>query len=115
MHAFHFPHLNLLTLSSMQRQAYILDVHVRCTTSETFYSVKIFVARATQLRRLIVGIAGLLQCTHLLAFALNSLTVRILNTAVAFSSKSRSGYVLNPDLLSEVDFARLCGFVFTDK
>ena len=32
-----------------------------------------------------------------------------------FSSKSRSGYVLNPDLLSEVDFCRLCGFVFTDK
>ena len=115
MHDFHFPHLNLLTLSSIQRQAYILDVHVRCTTSETFYSVKISVARATQLRRLIVGIAGLLQCTHLLAFAPNSLTVRILNTAVVFSSKSRSGYVLNPDLLSEVDFCRLCGFVFTDK
>ena len=65
MHDFHFPHLN--TLSSIQRQAYILDVLVRCTTSETFYSVKISVARATQLRRLIVGIAGLLQCTHLLA------------------------------------------------
>ena len=32
-----------------------------------------------------------------------------------FSSKSRSGYVLNPDLLSEVDFCRLCGFIFTDK
>ena len=77
--------------------------------------MKISVARATQLRRLIVGIAGLLQCTHLLAFAPNSLTVRILNTAVVFSSKSRSGYVLNPDLLSEVDFCRLCGFVFTDK
>ena len=78
MHDFHFPHLNLLTLSSIQRQAYILDVHVqhvRCTTSDTFYSVKISVARATQLRRLIVGIAGLLQCTHLLAFAPN------LNTA----------------------------------
>ena len=59
MHDFHFPHLNLLTLSSIQRQAYILDVHVRCTTSETFYSVKISVARATQLRRLIVGNAGL--------------------------------------------------------
>ena len=29
--------------------------------------------------------------------------------------ESRSGYVLNPDLLSEVDFGRLCGFVFTDK
>ena len=115
MHAFYFPHLNLLTLSIIQRQAYILDVHVRCTTSETFYSVKISVARATQLRRLIVGIAGLLQCTHLLAFAPNSLAVRILNTAVVFSSKSRSGYVLNPDLLSEVDFGRLCGFVFTDK
>ena len=115
MHDFHFSHLNLLTLSSIQRQAYILDVHVRCTTSETFYSVKISVARATQLRRLIVGIAGLLQCTHLLAFAPNSLTVRILNTAVVFSSKSRSGYVLNPDLLSEVDFCRLCGFIFTDK
>ena len=27
-------------LSSIQCQAYILDVHVRCTTSETFYSVK---------------------------------------------------------------------------
>ena len=38
MHDFHFPHL---CLSSVQRQAYILDVHVRCTTSETFYSVKI--------------------------------------------------------------------------
>ena len=115
MHDFHFPHLNLLTLSSIQRQAYISDVHVRCTTSETFYSVKISVARATQLRRLIVGIAGLLQGTHLLAFALNSLTVRILNTAVMFSSKSRSGFVLNPDLLIEVDFFRLCGFIFTDK
>lgn len=116
MHDFHFPHINLLTLSSIQRQAYILNVHVRCTTSETFYSVKISVARATKLRRLIVGIAGLLQCTHLLAFAPNSLyTVRILNTAVVFSSKSRSGYVLNPDLLSEVDFCRLCGFIFTDK
>ena len=23
--------------------------------------------------------------------------------------------MLNPDLLSEVDFCRLCGFVFTDK
>ena len=30
-----------LTLSSIQRQAYILDVHVRCTTSETLFSVKI--------------------------------------------------------------------------
>ena len=56
-----------------------------------------------------------LHCTHLLDFGPNSLTVRILNTAVVFSSKSRSGYVLNPDLLSEVDFCRLCGFVFTDK
>ena len=112
MHDFHFSHLNLFTLSSIQHQAYILDVHVRCTTSETFYSVKISVARATQLRRLIVGIAGLLQCTHLLAFAP---TGRILNTAVVFSSKSRSGYVLNPDLLSEVDFSRPYGFVFTDK
>ena len=44
-----------LTLSSIQRQAYILDIHVRCTTSEAFYSVKISVAQATQLRRLIVG------------------------------------------------------------
>ena len=36
-----------------------LDVHVRCTTSETFYSVKISVACATQLLgRSIVGIAG---------------------------------------------------------
>ena len=111
IHDFHFPPLNLLTLSSIQRQAYILDVHVRCTSSETFCSVKISVARATQLRRLIVGIAGLLQCTHLLAFAPNSLTVRILNTAVVFSSKSRSEYVLNPDLLSEVHFCRLCAFV----
>ena len=34
---------------------------------------------------------------------------------VVFSSKSRSGYVLDPDLLSEVDFCRLCGFIFTDK
>ena len=32
-----------------------------------------------------------------------------------FDAKSRSGYVLNPDLLSEVNFCRLCGFVFTDK
>ena len=39
------------------------------------------------------------------------------NTAVVFtgSSKSRSGYMLNPDLLCEVDFFRLCGFVFRDK
>ena len=104
--------IHLLTLSSIQRQAYISDVHVqhvRCTTSDTFYSVKISVARATQLRRLIVGIAGLLPCTHLLAFAPN------LNTAIVFSSKARSGYVLNPDLLSEDDFCRLCGFIFTDK
>ena len=92
MHDFHFPHLNLLTLSSIQRQAYILDVHVRCTTSETFYSVKISVARATQLRRLIVGIAGLMQCAPS-CFRANSLTVSILNTTVVFSSKSRSGYV----------------------
>ena len=43
--------------SSIQRQTYILDVRVRCTTSETLYSVKIFVARATQLLgRLIVGV-----------------------------------------------------------
>ena len=41
--------------------------------------------------------------------------ISILNTAVVFSSKSRSGYVLNRDFLSEVDFCRLCGFVFTDK
>ena len=33
----------------------MLDVHVRCTTSETFYSVKISVARARQVRRVIVG------------------------------------------------------------
>ena len=32
-----------------------------------------------------------------------------------FSSKSGSGYMLNPDVLSEVDFCRLCGFVFRDK
>ena len=114
MHDFHFPHLNLLTLFSIQLQGYILDVHVRCTTSETFYSVKISVARATQLRRLIVGIAGLMQCAPS-CFRANSLTVSILNTAVVFSSKSRSGYVLNRDFLSEVDFCRLCGFVFTDK
>ena len=50
--------LNLLTLSGIQRQADILDVNVRGTTSETFYSVKISVARATQLGRLIVGNAG---------------------------------------------------------
>ena len=62
-----------------------------------------------------MGIAGLLQCTHLLAFAPNSLTVRILNTAVVFSAKSQSAYVLNPDLLGEVDLCGLCGFVFTDK
>ena len=115
MHDFHFSHLNLFTLSSIQHQAYILDVHVRCTTSETFYSVKIPVARATQLRLLIVGIASLLQCTHPLAFAPDSLTVRILNTDVVFNTKSRSGYVLSPDLLSEVNFCRLCGFVFTEK
>ena len=115
MHDFNFPLLDLLTFSSIQRQAYILDVHVRGPTSETFYSVKISVARAMQLRRLIVGIAGLLQCTNLLAFVPNSLTVRILNTAVVFRSKSRSGYALNPDLLSEADFCRLCGFIFTDK
>ena len=36
MHDFHFPHLNLLTLSSVQSQAYILDVHVCCMTSENF-------------------------------------------------------------------------------
>ena len=73
--------------------------------------MKTSVARATQpLGRLIEGIAGLLQRTHLLTFAPNSLTVRILNTAV-----SRSGYMLNPDLLSEIDFCRLCGFVSTDK
>ena len=59
--------------------------------------------------------AGLLQRTHLLAFAPNSPTVRILITAIVFSSKSRSDYVLNPDLLSEVDFCRLCAFVFMDK
>ena len=116
MDDFHFPHLNLFTLSSIQHQAYILDVHVRCTTSETFYSEKISVARATQLRRLIVGIAGLLQCTHLLAFAPNSIPYRTyFKSAVVFSSKSRSGYVLNPDLLSEVDFCWLCGFIFMDK
>ena len=47
------------TFAYIQRQAYILDVRVRCTTSETFYSVKISVARATQLLgRLIVRIAG---------------------------------------------------------
>ena len=114
MNDFHFPHFNLLTLSSIKREAYILDVHIRCTTSETFYSVKIPVAPATQLRLLIVGIAGLLQCTHPLAFAPNSLTVRILNTDV-FNTKSRSGYLVSPDLLSAVNFCRLCEFVFTEK
>ena len=49
-----YRYINLLTLSSIQLQAYILDVHVRCTTSETSYSVKISVAWATQLHRLIV-------------------------------------------------------------
>ena len=39
------------------------------------------------------------------------------NTAVVFigSSKSRSGYMLNPDVSCEVDFCRLCGFVFREK
>ena len=32
-----------------------MDLYVRCTTSEPVYNVKISVARATQLRRLIVG------------------------------------------------------------
>ena len=77
--------------------------------------MEISVARARQLRRLIVGMAGLLQRTQLVAFAPNSPTVRILFIAVAFSLKSRSDYVLNPDLLSEVDFCRLCAFVFLDK
>ena len=90
MNDFHFPHINLLTLSSIKREAYILNVHVRCVTSKTFYSVKISAARATQLRLLIVGIGGLLQCTHPLAFAPNSPTVRILNTDVVFNAKSRS-------------------------
>ena len=49
-----YRYINLLTLSSIQQQAYILDVHVRCTTSETSHSVKISVAWATQLHRLIV-------------------------------------------------------------
>ena len=71
IHYFHFIHLNLLTLSSIQRHADILDVNFRCTTSETFYSVKISVARARQLRRLIVGNASQLQCL-LLAFPPNS-------------------------------------------
>ena len=48
-----YRYINLPTLSSIQHQAYILDVHVRCTTSETSYSVKISVAWATQLHRLI--------------------------------------------------------------
>ena len=39
---------------------------------------------------------------------------RTIFAAVVFSSKSRSGYVLNPELLSEVDFGRLRGFVFTE-
>ena len=37
------------------------------------------------------------------------------NTAVVFCWKCRSGYKLNPDVLSEVDFCRLCRFVFRDK
>ena len=32
-----------------------------------------------------------------------------------FCWKSRSGYKLNPDVLSDVDFCRLCRFVFRDK
>ena len=62
MHDFHFPHLDLRSIkrqAKLQAEAYFFDVHVRCTTSETFYRVKISVARATQLRRLIVGNAGL--------------------------------------------------------
>ena len=117
MHDFHFPHFNLLTLSSIQRQAYMLDVHVRCTTSEIFLqreNLRCTGHATTSIDRGNCWLAQL-QCTHLLAFAPNSLTVRILNTAVVFSSKSRSGYVLNPDLLSEADFCRLCGFIFTVK
>ena len=37
------------------------------------------------------------------------------NTAVLFSWKSRSGHTLNPDVLSEVNFCRLCRFVFRNK
>ena len=58
----------LTNLSSTQRQAYLLHLYVRRTTSKTFYCVKIFVAQATQLCRLNVGNAGWLQRTHLLAF-----------------------------------------------
>ena len=60
----------------------------------------------------------LLACCSARAFSLSHQTPLpyvFLNTAVVFSSKSRSGYELNPDLLSEVDFCRLCGFIFTDK
>ena len=32
-----------------------------------------------------------------------------------FSWKSRSSFILNPDVLSEVDFCRLCRFGFRDK
>ena len=32
-----------------------MDLYVRCTTFQTVYNVKISVARAMQLRRLIVG------------------------------------------------------------
>ena len=37
------------------RSHFKIDLYVRCTTSEPFYCVKISVARATQIRRLIVG------------------------------------------------------------
>ena len=83
--------LNLLTLSSIQRQTYSLDVHVRCTTFETFYSGKISVAWATQLLgQLIVRIA--VHAPPCFRAKLPYHTV--FNTAVVFSSKSWSGYML---------------------
>ena len=38
----------------------------------------------------------------------------VFNTAAVFNSKSRLGYMLNPDL-SEFDSCRLCGLGFRDK
>ena len=56
-----------------------------------------------------------MQCKYLLAFAPDSPYRTIFSTAVVFSLKSRSGYMLNPDVLSEIDFCGLCGIVFRDK
>ena len=69
MHDFHFPHL----CSSIQSRAYILDVHVLCTTSETFYSVKISHGPHNyQVDRSWEMLASCSARTVLLAFALNS-------------------------------------------